>query len=284
MISIVMAYHNRPDQLYTTLKSIIKSKSAKEVEIIIVDDASDVKPKGLKDFDLNIRLFRIKKEDKWWVNPCIPYNYGFKRATGDYIIIQNPECVHVGDLITYVKEHQERDTYHSFHCYSINVEMTHKVWEDLNEIKNIKFRDAQPNDTNIDEGWYNHEIYRPSYIHFCAAISKYRLDEIGGFDPRFAKGIAKEDIAFVHTLQHHKEIKMKFVANPFVIHQYHKRSWKGAGHPNIVMFREIQFETVHRELEEEYFEKFNVKSIDDLGSKTKSEFEGELKRRKAFIK
>ena len=40
-ISIVMTYYNRPVQLALTLKSIEKSVFERNVEIIIVDDASD---------------------------------------------------------------------------------------------------------------------------------------------------------------------------------------------------------------------------------------------------
>ena len=41
LVSIVMAYHNRPVQLALTLKSIERSSLKRDVEIIIVDDVSD---------------------------------------------------------------------------------------------------------------------------------------------------------------------------------------------------------------------------------------------------
>ena len=283
-ISIVMAYHNRPRQLYTTLKSIEQSKSAKEAEIIIIDDASDFKPIKLGEFDLNIRLFRVDEENKWWKNPCIPFNLGFRESSGEYVILQNPECIHVGDVITYVKENAERDTYLSFHCYSIGVEITHRLWKNLDYIKDIEFFEGQPNSDHPDDGWYNHEIYRPSAYNFCNAISKYRLDELGGFDERFASATGKDDVQFAYAIEHHKKMNTKFVADPFVIHQYHKRYWTGGAHENIRLFKEIQRETIRKELIEEYLEEYNVKSFEELGWKTKCEFEGEYKRREAFVK
>ena len=100
MISIVSAYYNRKDLLINTLESL-KNSEVKDYEYIVVDDVSsdEHRIEDLQELYPNLKVIRINKEDKWWVNPCIPYNIGFKQIKGDIVIIQNPECKHMGDIM-----------------------------------------------------------------------------------------------------------------------------------------------------------------------------------------
>ena len=99
-ISIVMSYFNRKEQLKLTLQSIKSNYLNKE--IIIVDDNSreDQKVESfINTFknNLDIKVITITEKEKTWVNPCIPYNIGIKAASGDIVVLQNPEVMHVGD-------------------------------------------------------------------------------------------------------------------------------------------------------------------------------------------
>jgi glycosyltransferase involved in cell wall biosynthesis len=225
--SIVMAYFNRKELIKNTLKSIEKSKYKKYIEIIIVDDASEDNQRLEDlDFDLNIKLIRIEKKDKTWINPSVPYNIGFKNATGNKIIIQNPECFHVGDIIESVMKNLIDGIYLSYGCYSINKNslnilkntLLNKNWTSKNINDNIQLKNKAVS-FDGDDGWYNHIKYKPSYLHFCSAITKNDLEKIGGFDERFANGIAFEDNEFLYRVK--KKLEIKFVSGPFVIHQYH---------------------------------------------------------------
>ena len=121
-ISIVMAYYNRREQLLFTLKTIRNSQYT-NFEIIIVNDASD-KDQEIDDipnlYNLDIKIINIRKEDKSWVNPCIAYNIGFKHATGDIILIQNPEVCHIGDCLTFTNNNLKRNDWLSFNCYGLD--------------------------------------------------------------------------------------------------------------------------------------------------------------------
>jgi len=216
-ISICMTYFNRSDQLRETLKSI--SKFTIPDEIIIVDDASEDKAdKVIKEFpSLPIIYKYISKNEKWWVNPCIPFNIGFKLCTGDLIIIQNSECAHYNDIVAYVKNNVT-DKYHAFSTYSQNNKTL---------IEDIKF---YPKSVFFcgDDGWYNHSIHRPKFYHFCSAISKENLDRVGGFDEDFANGFAYDDDAFIHDINK-KRIEMINDDNGIAIHQFH---YSTKPHPN----------------------------------------------------
>jgi len=207
-ISIVMAYYNREQQLKKTLESIGRSR-INDYEIIIVDDASTVPLKCPY-----AKVIRIEPRNKWYHNPCIPFNRGFKCATGDVVIIQNPECYHIGDILAYVEENIKPNLYITFGCYAINPNETVDFMDGISpELNNWMFRNPERN------GWFNHSIYRPAAYHFCSAIMKKDLDLIGGFDERYAGGVSYDDDDLIRRIR--KQMEVTIVDDPYVLHQYH---------------------------------------------------------------
>ena len=240
LVSIVMAYYNRKDLIVNTLKTIEKSKFKNEIEVIIVDDASEEKHKLddiVGDFDLDINLIVVDKKDKTWINPSVPYNIGFKAVKSDNVIIQNPECLHLGDITATVVENLRDGVYLSYGCYSVDnpVQMKINGIENTNDymkdIKNcIPFYDRAVR-VDGENGWYNHNTIRPHFLHWCTAITKKDLDAVGGFNEEFANGIAYEDNEFLHRVK--KQVDIKFVKGPIVIHQHHGST--NYGQRNLVM-------------------------------------------------
>jgi len=231
-VSIVTAYHNRRKQFLNTLNSILLENYNCELEIIVVDDNSndDNKISDINELypTLDIKLIEIDGADKWWINPCIPFNIGFKEATGDVIIIQNPECLHMGDIIQTTVDNIEENKYLVFGCYSISREETDDIINlsyDVNYIENINkiispIRDRKAFDGK-NSAWYQHSRFRADLLHFCSAITRKNLiEDLGGFDERFAKGIAKDDREFVLRILR-KRMNVLQIDNPFVLHQQH---------------------------------------------------------------
>lgn len=234
-ISVVIAYHNRRRQFWNTLESIRHSKFNSDLEIVVVNDAS-VPEHAIDDFpekfsDLNLKLFNIKPDMKWWVNPCIPNNIAISLATGDVVVLQNPECFHMGDVLKFVEENLRVGIYIVFGCYAIGPSRTNLINSiDFSSDKYIKEAQAILNPMSnmhvskapIDR-WYQHPIYNPSGLNFCSAIIMEDLNDLGGFDERFAEGIAKDDIEFKLRI-HRKGMKVTLLAEPFVVHQWHTPS------------------------------------------------------------
>jgi GT2 family glycosyltransferase len=211
-ISIVCAYYNRRSQLLKTLESI---SHYGEPEIIIVDDAS-----AERIDDLPVKLIRIDPEQKRWFNPCVPYNIGFSKATGDIIVIQNPECIHVGDILSYVKKLKRGELF-SFAAYSLDVNLEYDKY-DQDALK--KFIMGQPQRIQVaHHGWYNHSVYRPEALHFCNAIFREDLKKIGGFDERFSQGVSFDDNEILIRIKR-AGMKINIIDDPFVIHQKHERT------------------------------------------------------------
>lgn len=208
MVSICMSYYNRKEQLLKTLESI-KQSAVKDYEIIIVDDCSS-EDQRLEDIE-GINLIRVEKEDKTWVNPSIPYNMAFKQAQGDLVIIQNPECMHVGDVLSHAVENTKKYNYLAFACLSWD-----KSEFDPNLVPSIQY--ASPGQCAL--GWYHHSLYNSRPYHFCSAILKTNLDRLKGFDERLANGLCYDDDDFVRRIQK-LGLSIKNINTPYVVHQWH---------------------------------------------------------------
>jgi len=201
---IVTAYHNREKQLLKTLSSI-----QGDCEVIIVNDSE---PLDLPEYPFG-GITQIIVTGKSWINPGVNFNIGFAEALSrnpEKIIIQNPECYHVGDILSTVEERLTDQNYLTFACYS------------LGKDQDVDFR-AFNNRTalsNGDSAWYNHSVYRPEALHFCCAITANNLRKINGFDENFANGLGYEDNYFIHQIRT-LGLKIEFVDNPYVLHQYH---------------------------------------------------------------
>lgn len=210
MISIVMGYYNRLPLVKHTLKTISQT-SCSDYEVIIVDDYSDPQhsPNDLVNEFPFVKVVDMREtiNPRWYVNPCIVYNTGFRHARGDKIIIQNPECCHIGDVLAYTEANLTNDNFLSFHCFAADTLSTMKL-----------HTTNQP--TSLSGGWYNHAQYRPVGYHFCAAITRSNLNTIDGFDERFAKGYLCDDDDFVRRVKL-LGVNFTFVDNPWVVHQYH---------------------------------------------------------------
>ena len=217
-----MTYWNRKRQLHNTLRSIEQYKH--DINIIIVDDASTDGANILCYENDHTRVITMK--DKWWVNPCIPFNTGLKEADSDIILIQNAECVHNGDIVEHALNNAKDGLYITYSALSINAGLTEKVCrgEDLEEV--IRPYLTQPESGWGETGWYNHPLYRPMYYHFCSAMTRRDLHDLGGFDERYARGSGFDDDDFIRRIRQ-KGMRTEIIEYPFVVHQYHKPFYAG---------------------------------------------------------
>ena len=92
------------------------------------------------------------------------------------------------------------------------------------EVNKQAFFDVLPQQCNvIYDGWDNHSVYNPTYYHFCAAITRGNLDKLGGFDERYANGIAYDDNEFVERIKR-LDISMEIPLEVSVFHQWHSKA------------------------------------------------------------
>ena len=125
-LSIAIAYHNRKPLFMKTLEVLDKYET-KNFEVVVVDDASEEEHRLediLNNFSFDINLIRIDPEEKAYINPCVPFNIAFRNSRADKIIIQNPECIHVGPVLTVAKEITKKNIYNTFACWAAGEEET----------------------------------------------------------------------------------------------------------------------------------------------------------------
>lgn len=243
-----MAYYERAALLDNTLASFKALGYGDEVEVVIVDDGSVQEPLAVDpaDFPFKVVCVYIPRSGKKHINPCIPFNAGFAKATANIIIIQNPECIHLGDVVDHAIMNCDDSNYLSYACYSLDETTTKAISE--NGLDRERFV-AKPQAAIADGqyGWYNHSDLKPSSYHFCSAITKRNLQRLGGFDARFAHGIGFDDDEFLYRVRA-LPLAVKIVDDPFVLHQYHysrrvyDKHLKRTMHANWVLF---QFYTKH---------------------------------------
>ena len=233
-VSLVLAYYNRKRSLINTLNSIQYYNKNRDIEVIVVDDCSSP-GETIEDlpakYKIPVLVVPITQEFKkrGWSCPVITFNIGFNFITGDVVIIQNPENLHVGDIVGYTLENMRQSTYLSFGCYS----MTEKDTDDLHKkikaknysgefIKSAvgEFKGFVKPWKDGDTCWYNHSVYRPGFNYFCCALPRKDLEELSGFDERYARGFAYDDCEFLIRVAR-KPMFQKHVDDPFVIHQFH---------------------------------------------------------------
>jgi glycosyltransferase involved in cell wall biosynthesis len=229
-ISIATSYYNRRPQFINTLKTIQQSKQIDNLELIVVDDCSNDEHR-IEDLPATypfLKVIRLESNDRWYTNPCVPFNKAIKQATGDIIVLQNPECLHVGDILTDIVNKINDDVYLTYGVYSLDKTTTSYLYDlpyDNEHIFSmIKSQITPMNNINyVREGeacWYNHSIYRPAAYHFVSAITKKNMDKLNGFDERYSNGIGFDDDEFLHRIKL-MGLNIQIIDEPFAIHQWH---------------------------------------------------------------
>jgi glycosyltransferase involved in cell wall biosynthesis len=215
-----MAYYNRKKLFIETLKSICRT-SCQDFEVIAVDDMSSEEER-IEDLVSQFPFLKVYRVDKKICgNSCMAYNMGIAKATGDIIVLQNPECLHVHDVLSYMEKNVNDTNYITTAVYSID-ERIQKVLPII--LRGEGFEDFMKSlpQCFVENyiGWYNHSKHRPCYFHFCAGISKSNMDKLGGFDERFVNGIAFEDAELIYRIDCLK-LKKIIADDMLVIHQWH---------------------------------------------------------------
>lgn len=241
LVSIVMGYYNRKPQCLCTLDTINNSVIASKIEVIIVDDASD------PEHDLSsipnryrfpIKLLKIPKELKNWHNPVIAYNLGLAQASGDWIIIQNPEVCHIGDICSYVSQSPlGTNAYLAFQVFACHDEATSATLRSrISDLGWVQQQLETPAPHSQLKGqWYCHPRFRARAYHFCTAIHKTKLALIGGFNSAMKDGVDYDDDELLARIERVCRVNFVTTVKLYGIHQWHpKFSYQ---HPNTESLR-----------------------------------------------
>jgi hypothetical protein len=224
-----MSYFNRLDQLRYTLKTISQSQ-VKDLEIVIAEDFCDPAEQlhrisaEFPHFNIQVSRMSDIRPKKDFCNTCVPYYAAFRATRGDMIIIQNPECCHMGDVLQYTLDNLTNENYLTFHCYAAT----------KSETRVMQSGQPLPMFTDKKSRWYNHVTERPYAYHFTTAITRENLVKLNGFDERFAQGHDMDDVELIHRIRA-MPLELKFVEEPWVVHQYHRKTYDNPHNPEVTV-------------------------------------------------
>lgn len=177
--SFLMPYKDRAEQFYNTLISLRHWYGDREDwEVVVVLDGEQrlIIPDG---FPRMKRLVVIRDA----VNPAPLFNMAAAAAEGDYLIITNPECYHVSNVLGWYDKvfTHDPDGYAVAACDNVKgVGRVNKYQPVLGAIK----------------ATFQHSTQHNVMYHYCSAMSRDSWHDLGGFDERFGAGYACEDDDF----------------------------------------------------------------------------------------
>lgn len=197
-ISIVMTASDRSKQTYFTISTIAASKN-KNIHLVVVDDSTEdsLNQESLEKYGIYTDFIRIKRDKKFWVNPCVNYNIGFLFMKGERVMIQNAEVCHIGDILESVRENHN-PSYFVFNVTSSrNLETNEKIYalEDVTYVGTHK--------EEFCGDWLQHHTKMDRGYHFLSFTSRKNIETIKGFSWDYSFGIWYDDDDFLKKIRYH---------------------------------------------------------------------------------
>lgn len=193
--SILMPYY-RKSMLHNTFVSFLHHYNGRgDYEIIILEDYKNVSEREEHDallkiinyFSPQIKICHVETDFKGCVAPPRMFNLGAKIATGDFLVLTNPECFH----LTNVLEGFDLELSKNPNTYVIAACVNASYNGIINKFEDFKYKEII---------WYQHSKHRNRKLHFCSVISKKLYNKIGGFDEGYAIGFQRDDVDFIRTI------------------------------------------------------------------------------------
>jgi len=172
--SFLLPYYDRADQFAQTLESFRRFYGHRDDwELIVVVDTKSPHTPSIKGFRGLVLTQTVPTS-----NPCQSYNHATLAAMGDIFIITNPECRHDVNILAGLDAifADNPNAYVVCSCESLDSKGRHFMW-------------------------YQHSQRRNCCYHFCTALTRENWHRVGGFDERYADGIAYDDNDFRESVR-----------------------------------------------------------------------------------
>lgn len=240
--SFLMPYYKRASQLHNTLTSFLHHYfNRNDYEVVIIADGKNHTTavlngeinKVVKFFEKDIPIV-FRNYESAVINPSVLFNRAAKLSNGKYLIVTNPECFHMNDVLAGLDEEFEKDKYAYVVC-ACESSKKNSMW--IEKFEDFKYTHHM---------WYQHSEHRNECYHFCNAISRSMYFLIGGFNEQFANGLCFDDDDFRERV---KDGQLHFVIRDdlLVIHQHHaKDHLKMKGYKKLWLHNKKLYERLHK--------------------------------------
>ncbi|MBJ2175526.1 glycosyltransferase [Aureibaculum sp. A20] len=203
--SIIIPVYNRPDELDELLLSLVAQKFKENFEIVVVEDGSNLTSKHIiGKFKNKLNINYLIKDNS---GPGLSRNYGMQKATGNYYIILDSDCILPENYLSTVLETLLNNYTDAFG----GADAAHPSFTTIQ--KAINYAMTSVLTTGGLRGNKNLKKFQPR--SFNMGISKKAFLETGGFSAlRFG-----EDINLTFRLWENN-FETQFIEQAYV---YHKR-------------------------------------------------------------
>ena len=174
MISVLMPYWERADNLFLTLESFCVHYAGRfnDFEVVIVDDGSVQQPASsvtVNHWPFKVELVELPKKHEP-KNPCVPFNIARAHARAEALVLTNPECRH-------------------------DVPCLFGMLQDLTLTAHPAYIVAACR--HPDGYWLQNSAAGPSAnLNYLTMLTAAFFDELGGFCEEFREGFTGEDNDF----------------------------------------------------------------------------------------
>ena len=204
--SIIIPVFNRPHELDELLQSIAKQQCEVKFEILIIEDGSEIKSDSLVEEYKN--LLNIKYFYKENSGPGDSRNFGMQKATGDYFIFTDSDCILPNNYLQEVYSALQKNFTDAYG----GPDKAHSSFTDMQKAINYSMTSFL-----TTGGIRGSEKLRNKFQlrSFNMGISKKAFLKTKGFSKQYIG----EDIDLTFKLWENN-FKTQFISNAFV---YHKR-------------------------------------------------------------
>lgn len=203
-LSIIVPVYNRPDEVTELLESLSK-QTDKDFEVLVIEDGSTLKcDEVCKNYEGKLNLHYYFKPNS---GRSETRNYGMDRATGNYFIIFDSDCIMPENYVELVKKHLNTSY---VDCYG-GPDAADRSFNDMQKAISYSMTSFMTTG-GIRGGTKNVKKFSPR--SFNMGISKEVYERVGGY-----KNMIGEDIDLSFRI---KEAGFKSQLFPEA-HVYHKR-------------------------------------------------------------
>ena len=217
-ISIIIVNYDRFDLLLLTLVTL-NTSSQNNFEVIIIDRSENSNIYNIEKYDFKFYVNIIKLDKN---NLCSDI---LKKCKGKTIVIQNQDCIHFNDNLSYIEKNFKYDDYFIFPCYTSNdIKTNNYIIENFQQFVGSGIQ-SNPNLFRVDK-------------KFCTVISKEYLKMLGELPLEYLNDCHCEDKEMLFNISEILKlniINIRSSKNVGVIHMYH-----GTKMLNNPLFKEIK--------------------------------------------
>jgi hypothetical protein len=222
--TFIIPYFNRPS-LWNTLFTFKYFYSDRDdYQIFILEDKKNI---GLAEQKLteiisdylSLPIVRFKMGHDNYSCPCSTYNEGVARASSEYVIITNPECAHVTNVLEGFDKSCVVDNCIVCAC------MCAKWPEKIPAINATLYP------LTLETVWYQHSIYNNRCLCFGIVMAKQKYILSRGFNEYFDQGCGRADVDFLKRSS--KIVKYIPKDDLLLVHQWHPIGYPGKDYRSI---------------------------------------------------